>query len=65
MRLTVFASLVLLAGLAALFRTRRINQAGARSPRAHELDELTLSVRTVGDVRRYLEPLSRSEVVAG
>ena len=41
------------------------DRAGARLPRAHELDELKVSVRTVEDLLRYLEPFFRSEVVTG
>lgn len=41
------------------------DRAGARLPRANELDALTLTVRTVDDLLRYLEPFFRPEVVKG
>lgn len=41
------------------------DRAGARLPRANELDELKDSVRTVDDLLRYLEPYFRPEVVKG
>lgn len=41
------------------------DRAGARLPCATELDALKLSVRTVDDLLRYLEPFFRPEVVKG
>ncbi|MES2521214.1 MAG: hypothetical protein V4617_00855 [Gemmatimonadota bacterium] len=42
------------------------DRAGARLPRANELDELkTRGVRTVDDLLRFLEPFFRPEVVKG
>ena len=42
------------------------DRAGARLPRANELDELkTRDVRTVDDMLRFLEPFFRPEVVKG
>ncbi len=41
------------------------DRAGVRLPRASELDELKLRVRTVDDLLRYLEPFFRPEVVKG
>ncbi len=41
------------------------DRAGARLPRAHELDELKSGVRTIDDLLRFLEPYFRPEVVKG
>lgn len=41
------------------------DRAGARLPRAQELDELKETVRSVDDLLRYLEPFFRPEVVKG
>ncbi|MFN9308705.1 hypothetical protein, partial [Gemmatimonas sp.] len=41
------------------------DRAGARLPRAQELDSLKTSVRTVEDLLRYLEPYFRPQVVKG
>lgn len=41
------------------------DRAGARLPRANELDELKVKVRSVDDLLRYLEPFFRPEVVKG
>lgn len=41
------------------------DRAGARLPRASELDELKSRVRTVDDLLQYLEPFFRPEVVKG
>ncbi|MBL0939444.1 MAG: hypothetical protein IBJ03_11140 [Gemmatimonadaceae bacterium] len=41
------------------------DRAGARLPRANELDELKTRVRTVEDLLQYLEPYFRPEVVKG
>lgn len=41
------------------------DRAGARLPRAHELDGLKTSVRSVEDLLRFLEPYFRPEVVKG
>jgi hypothetical protein len=41
------------------------DRAGARLPRANELDELKNSVHSVDDLLRYLEPFFRPEVVKG
>jgi hypothetical protein len=41
------------------------DRAGARLPRASELDELKARVRSVDDMLRYLEPFFRAEVVKG
>ena len=41
------------------------DRAGARLPRANELDELKEQVRSVDDLLRYLEPYFRPEVVKG
>ena len=41
------------------------DRAGARLPRANELDELKVKVRSVDDLLRYLEPFFRPEVVRG
>jgi hypothetical protein len=41
------------------------DRAGARLPRANELDELKEQVRSVDDLVRYLEPFFRPEVVKG
>ncbi len=41
------------------------DRAGARLPRANELDELKNGVRSVDDLLRYLEPYFRPEVVKG
>ena len=41
------------------------DRAGARLPRASELDELKVKVRSVDDLLRYLEPFFRPEVVKG
>jgi hypothetical protein len=41
------------------------DRAGARLPRAQELDALKTSVRTVEDLLRYLEPYFRPQVVKG
>lgn len=41
------------------------DRAGARLPRAQELDGLKSSVRTVEDLLRFLEPYFRPEVVKG
>lgn len=41
------------------------DRAGARLPRAQELDELKTSVRSVEDLLRFLEPYFRPEVVKG
>ena len=41
------------------------DRAGARLPRASELDELKARVRSVDDMLRYLEPFFRVEVVKG
>ncbi len=41
------------------------DRAGARLPRAIELDELKAGVHTVEDLLRYLEPFFRPEVVKG
>lgn len=41
------------------------DRAGARLPRASELDELKDSVHTVDDLLRFLEPYFRPEVVRG
>ena len=41
------------------------DRAGARLPRANELDELKEKVRSVDDLLRYLEPYFRPEVVKG
>ena len=41
------------------------DRAGARLPRAHELDKLKSNVRSVEDLLRFLEPYFRPEVVKG
>ncbi len=41
------------------------DRAGARLPKAHELDELKSGVRTIDDLLRFLEPFFRPEVVRG
>ncbi|WP_373068292.1 hypothetical protein [Gemmatimonas sp.] len=41
------------------------DRAGARLPRANELDELKAKVHSVDDLLRYLEPFFRPEVVRG
>lgn len=41
------------------------DRAGVRLPRANELDELKVKVRSVDDLLRYLEPFFRPEVVKG
>lgn len=41
------------------------DRAGARLPRAQELDELKETVKSVDDLLRYLEPFFRPEVVRG
>lgn len=41
------------------------DRAGARLPRAQELDGLKTSVTTVDDLLRFLEPYFRPEVVKG
>ena len=41
------------------------DRAGARLPRANELDQLKEKVRSVDDLLRYLEPFFRPEVVKG
>lgn len=41
------------------------DRAGARLPRASELDALKSGVRSVDDLLRYLEPFFRPEVVKG
>ncbi len=41
------------------------DRAGARLPRANELDVLKEQVRSVDDLLRYLEPFFRPEVVKG
>lgn len=41
------------------------DRAGARLPKANELDALKSRVRTVDDLLRYLEPFFRPEVVKG
>ena len=41
------------------------DRAGARLPKANELDALKTRVRSVDDLLRYLEPFFRPEVVKG
>ncbi len=41
------------------------DRAGARLPRANELDELKARVQSVDDLLRFLEPFFRPEVVRG
>ncbi|AMW05796.1 hypothetical protein [Gemmatimonas phototrophica] len=41
------------------------DRAGARLPRAHELDGLKTAVRSVEDLLHFLEPYFRPEVVKG